>query len=205
MSDMATEIVGTYEGLEYDAVTENVYGKVTKPDKVAVLADVRHKLDAGLGNELMKKRRDLIDAAKDGLHKHEYSYELIIMGALFMSLGAKISDEDMQYMRQATSGITCSEGITLLDIGWRGPGQRQFLAALDHYTPGTPRNFSERSCHACGKTKVDIGRALLRCSRCSSHAPGWLCDKECQRSAWSDHKKVCGPPRDNGKFVMLNV
>lgn len=39
-------------------------------------------------------------------------------------------------------------------------------------------------CGHCAK----MGDNLLRCSRCKN---SWYCNKECQRTAWKQHKKVC--------------
>ncbi|KAF6806192.1 MYND finger domain-containing protein [Colletotrichum sojae] len=51
------------------------------------------------------------------------------------------------------------------DAGFRGPGKAQFLAALNNYQAGTPRNFEEPSCFNCGK--------------------------DCQTSHRRDHKSLC--------------
>ncbi len=104
---------------------------------------------------------------------------------------------------------------------FRGPGKRQFLAALDNYQPGTPRSFHEPSCHACGKIHEDTGHALLMCGGCKV---AWFCDKagfltrlrrechgantlvqDCQRSLWSVHKHDCSRRNTPGPFTMLNV
>jgi uncharacterized paraquat-inducible protein A len=59
-----------------------------------------------------------------------------------------------------------SSASPLNDDGFRGPGKRQFLAALDRYQSGVPRSFAERACFCCGKIRGDVDHDLQRCSRC---------------------------------------
>lgn len=140
----------------------------------ASLADlvttVRQQLDTdGLGNKLFDKYRD---------ENHIYfgRYRIILVGALMMRAGAKIREEDIQHLREVVPQINCNEGyrLPLGDQGFRGPGKRQFLAALDHYQPGVPRSFAVPSCFACGKIQEDIGKALQKCARCQG---AHYCDK----------------------------
>jgi hypothetical protein len=147
-------------------------------DGSAVLARVRQNLDAGFGDELLKKYRNLATTATDPWEKHEAKYKYILVGAMIMTTGARIGDHAKQHLRQLASEVQCNETFTyaIADTGFRGPGKRQFLVALEHYKPGTPRNFRDLSCHACGKTEVETGKALLKCSKCSN-GPGWFCDK----------------------------
>ena len=51
------------------------------------------------------------------------------------------------------------------------------------------------NCASCTKseTELDEGANLLRCSRCKTVR---YCSKECQTSAWKDHKRTCVPPID---------
>jgi hypothetical protein len=89
----------------------------------------------------------------------------------------------MKHLRDIVPKIQCNENtvIPLIDNGFRGPGKRQFLAALDHYQAGKPRSFQEPSCHCCGKINGDIEaewKTLMKCSGCKNQiAAGWFCDK----------------------------
>lgn len=142
---------------------------------------IRHKLDSGLGDELFEKYRavvwdvvDILDFAK---------YLPIVFGAMMMEYGATIKEDHMKYLRDLVPKIQCNEGTVaiLTDCGFRGPGKRQFLAALDNYQAGEPRSFHQPSCHGCGKVNSDIeaeGKTLLKCSGCKNHiAAAWFCDK----------------------------
>lgn len=144
----------------------------------SALVRVRQKLDAGLGDTMVKKYRDSVDLADIEWLKHEAEYKFIILGALMMGAGAKIKHDDLQHLRQFASEVRSHENFTLplWDTGFRGPGKRQFLAALENYTPGTARSFNDPSCHACGKTKQDTQKAPLMCAGCSN---AWFCDKVC--------------------------
>lgn len=189
--ELAKEIVGADDGVEYSAVAmySDPLNKGTDPfssteplalvnEELAALASVRARLDAGHGNNLMKKYRDLEAAAKDEWSKADLKYRIAILGALLMSTGAKIRDDDMQRLCELAEATPSRENyaLPLWDQGFRGPGKRQFLAALDNYKPGTPRDFRGPSCHNCGKIAADIGRPLLRCGGCTlAHA--WFCDK----------------------------
>jgi hypothetical protein len=110
-----------------------------------------------------------------------------------MRAGAKIKDDDMQHLRELANRFPGKEGYQwpLSDDGFRGPGKAQFLAALDNYKPGTPRNYQEPSCFKCGKTEVELGNAPNKCARCQR---AWYCGKDCQKAHWKDHKPVCIPP-----------
>lgn len=96
----------------------------------------RAKFDSGLGEKLFAQYR-----AK----KNEYlgPYKVIVLGALMIHVGAKISDENLQYLHDLVPEINCNEGhaMPLWDEGFRGPGKRQFLAALAAYKAGVPRNL----------------------------------------------------------------
>ncbi|KAI0882090.1 uncharacterized protein GGS22DRAFT_171496 [Annulohypoxylon maeteangense] len=82
----------------------------------------------------------------------------------------------MHHLRELVPRINCNSGFTLPthDQGFRTPGRAQFLAALDHYQPGVPRNYNEPSCFHCGKVKADLGKKLSNCSHCKA---AWYCDK----------------------------
>lgn len=143
---------------------------------------IRHKLDSGLGDELLAKQRSL-EAEQDILGSMKL--RTVMLAAIMMRHGAKIKDDDMEYLRELVPGIHCTEGAgwPLNDSGFRGPGKRQFLAALDHYQAGNPRSFEEPSCHNCGKVNGDIkaqGKALMKCGGCQNEkAAAWFCDKVC--------------------------
>lgn len=145
-------------------------------DSTEALETVQQKLDAGLTDRLIWKYRDPAANAKDQWTKHEVEYQLIILGALIMATGVAIEDDDIQHLRQLASVVPCSETVqlALFDMGFRGPGKRQFLVALNNYKPRTPWNFHERSCHACGKTKNETAKALQVCGRCRE---AWFCEK----------------------------
>jgi hypothetical protein len=175
------EIAGTEDGPDREVLCDLGYHRlvprVSNDIDATALARLRQRLDAGLGNDLINKYRNLATSAEEWL-KEDRSYKVIILGALIMATGAVIKNIDIQYLRQLTSEVVSHENFmwALNDSGFRGPGKRQFLAALDNYQLGTPRGFKEPSCHACGKTKQDTGRALWKCSGCrKGHA--WFCDK----------------------------
>ncbi|KAH6636091.1 hypothetical protein F5144DRAFT_546242 [Chaetomium tenue] len=178
--ELALEIAGEEDGPESEALCSFGYAGLMADggntvDKSA-LESVRQKLDAGLGDKLIGKYRALAAATDNSWNEHEAKYKFVILGALLMGTGAKIRDHDLQHLRQLASEVQCNENFALAfsDTGFRGPGKRQFLAALDNYTPGTPRSYNEPSCHACGKSKQDTGKAPLKCSGCPK---GWFCDK----------------------------
>ncbi|KAK4149986.1 hypothetical protein C8A00DRAFT_37412 [Chaetomidium leptoderma] len=211
-SELAGEIVGAYDGPEYNALCALGHCRIVGEagdavDDSSALERVRQKLDTGLGDKLLDKHRALVVAASGPWEKHEAKYQVAILGTLMMSTGAEIKDYHLQYLRQLGSEVQCNETFTLpfADTGFCGPGKRQFLVALDNYRPGTPRNFNQACCHACGKTKQDTGTAPLMCNGCRR---AWFCDKDCQRSLWSVHKRNCGGNRNSSTglgFEMLNV
>ncbi|KAK5659421.1 hypothetical protein OQA88_622 [Cercophora sp. LCS_1] len=144
----------------------------------AKLETVRRIVDSGLGATLMREFRE-----KENGNSPWAKYRVIILGAILMRMGAQIAQDDIDHLRQLALATPSREGFALAfsDIGFRGPGLRQFLAALNHYQSGTPRNFETPSCFACGKINCDIGRGVMQCGRCHS---AWFCDKDCQRSYW---------------------
>lgn len=142
---------------------------------------VRNKLDSSLGDELFEKYRaaeqhvfDLYDSTK---------YLPIVFAAIMMEYGATIKEDHMKHLRDLVPKLQCNEGTVALlaDCGFRGPGKRQFLAALDNYQAGKPRSFHQPSCHGCGKIDSDIkaeGKTLLKCGGCKNEfAAAWFCDK----------------------------
>lgn len=98
---------------------------------------MRAKLDTdGAGTALLARYR-----AKEG--EYQGQYRVLLFGALMMRAGAQLSNEDRQHMRALVSQVNCNEGYMwpLGDDGFRGPGQRQFLVALERYQVGVPRDF----------------------------------------------------------------
>ncbi|GKT40406.1 uncharacterized protein ColSpa_00587 [Colletotrichum spaethianum] len=136
-----------------------------------LIVNIRNQLDSGLGDKLFDKYRAL---------ENEFlgQYRIILVGALMMRAGAKIKKENFQHLRDLVPQIDCQHGYTLPinDLGFRGPGKAQFLAALDNYRPGTPRNYEEPSCFHCGK--------------------------DCQKAHWKVHKPSCKPMCE---VTFLNV
>jgi hypothetical protein len=93
-----------------------------------------------------------------------------------MRAGARIKPDDLQYLRGLVPQINSNHGFVLpiFDHGFREPGRVQFVAALDNYVPGTPRDFHEPSCFTCGKVQADLESAPKRCSSCLS---AWYCNR----------------------------
>ncbi|OTA66832.1 hypothetical protein K449DRAFT_431165 [Hypoxylon sp. EC38] len=147
-----------YETSEYE---EELAQLVTK---------ARVKLNADdLGHRLIRHWREKED-------KHYGKYRVIIAGALLMRAGATIQESEMQHLRELVPHINCNHVFTfpLFDEGFRGPGRAQFLAALENYQPGVPRNFQEPSCFHCGKVQADLGKAPSACGGCKE---AWYCDR----------------------------
>ena len=113
-------------------------GKYVEKELPELVDGIRNKLDSGLGDMLF-------DMYKARENEDEGEYRLIIVGALMMRAGAKIRDDDMQHLRELVPKVVCNEGyiMSMYGDGFRGPGKRQFLAALDDYKAGMPRNFQE--------------------------------------------------------------
>ncbi|KXH28183.1 hypothetical protein CSAL01_08409 [Colletotrichum salicis] len=80
----------------------------------------RERLDSGGGDKLLKN-------------------------ALMMRAGAKIKADDLQHLRDLVPKVPCQYrfALPIMDFGFRDPGKAQFLAALDNYQSGTPRDFHE--------------------------------------------------------------
>ncbi|KAK8045453.1 C6 transcription factor [Apiospora rasikravindrae] len=199
--DIACEINNTFQGDEEIRLSRLVHQTdmlapqdckdfyQTEEYKVELaqkIVEDRRKLDAGFADRLFDIYR-----AKE--HEDQGKYRVVLVGALIMRAGAKIRDGDLQHLRDLVPEIHCSPkfALPMFDEGFRSPGKAQFLAALDHYTPGTPRNFSEPSCFTCGKVEADIGNAPMSCARCKG---AWYCDTACQRAHWKVHKPTCVVP-----------
>ncbi|KKY33002.1 hypothetical protein UCDDA912_g07058 [Diaporthe ampelina] len=134
----------------------------------------------------------------------ESIYLPIVFGAMMMEYGATIKEDHIEHLRDLVPKIQCNEGMTapLIEYVFRGPGKRQFLAALDSYQADKPRSLHQPSCHGCEKVGSDIevdGKALRKCGGCKNEiAAASFCDKDCQRDLWKHHKRNCGPPRGRG-------
>ncbi|KAI1765701.1 hypothetical protein GGR53DRAFT_489415 [Hypoxylon sp. FL1150] len=62
----------------------------------------------------------------------------------------------MQYLRERVPRITCNPGCAfpIFDIGFRGPGKAQFLAAMDNYKPELLLLWQSQSRSRKGPTQV---------------------------------------------------
>ncbi|KAK6084242.1 MYND finger domain-containing protein [Seiridium cupressi] len=149
-----------------------------KPELADIVNNICAQLDSGKCDLLFDMYR-----AKE--NEYQGKYQVIILGALMMRAGAKIRPDDLDHLRELVPAIHCSPGYALpiCDEGFRGPGKAQLLAALDHYKPGTPRDFQEPSCYECGMTKIDLEAEVpMKCSNCHR---AWYCNK-----VWPPPKKV---------------
>ncbi|KAK0752748.1 hypothetical protein B0T18DRAFT_315567 [Schizothecium vesticola] len=157
------------------------------------MATARRIFDSGVGARLMAKYRALENSG-DSWSVLRNKYTVIILGAIFVRIGAQMTKADVEHLRQLALGTPSREGYALpiCDDGFRGPGLRQFIAALDGYQAGTPHDFQGPSCFACGKAKNHIGKEVPRCGRCHF---AWFCNKDCQRGYWPIHKRVCRADR----------
>lgn len=137
---------------------------------------MRNRLDAGLGQQLIDKHRAMEN--NEMVHLGG-KYIFCILIALMMHVGANIKPEDIQHVRELVSHVPSRVGyhLPIFDDGFREPGKKQFLAALDNYKPGTPRDFRCPSCFNCGKISADINRNLKKCAGCTELEEAWFCDK----------------------------
>lgn len=163
---------------------------------------IREKLDAGLGEKLVKFYRELErDQARPALNAN-YKYSITGLAAILMTYGARIEPDDISYFRQLVPDLACFPEYACphIDFHFRLPGKKQFLTALENYQSGTMRSFTQSSCHACGKVNDDIkteGKQLMKCGACQNqYNKGWFCDRECQRRCWKTHKKNCAGTGD---------
>ncbi|KAG8159017.1 hypothetical protein KVR01_011460 [Diaporthe batatas] len=221
--------VGSYYAQEYDLIDQlqsdgeeaivsiaGIFIFLLKPGSVLTVFHqdevIRQKLDSGKGDELFDKcrtaRQDFPDIFGDS------QYRPIVLAAIMMEFGATIRQADVAYLRDLVSKMQCNEHATMAldDMGIRGAGQRQVLAALDHYQAGKPRSFVEPSCHCCGKINADIkaeGKTLMKCGGCKNQiAAAWFCDKvrmaggtlllSTRTAQWRRHKPNCGTPVGSG-------
>ncbi|KAG8165831.1 hypothetical protein KVR01_004383 [Diaporthe batatas] len=168
------------------------------PDEELQSLAFRCKLDAGLCDKLFKDYR----SKENTFWIPDRKMYTVVLAAMVMQSGARISDDNMQHLRELVPRIHSSPGYAspLADDGFRDPGKVQFLAALEYYKPGTPRTFCELSCYHCGKIQADLGEALNRCARCKVAS---YCNKDCQKAHWKAHKPSCFDHKNPPMF--LNV
>lgn len=143
-------IAGLFQGdQDCDIRSETEYAMgLTKDDDDEYDADkelqstaFRDKLNAGLCDKLFKDFR----SKENTFWIPDRKMYTVILAAMVMQSGAKISDDNMQHLREIVPRIHSSPGYAwpLNDEGFRDPGKVQFLAALEYYKPGTPRTFCE--------------------------------------------------------------
>ncbi|KAJ5708101.1 hypothetical protein N7488_007902 [Penicillium malachiteum] len=136
--------------------------------KNTIIPYVREKFDKNnLGYDLFAKCRCLDEDLLYG------KYPVIIFGAMMMRVGAKMKEEDLQYLRDLAPTIHSSPGYVWFrnDQGFRDPGRTQFLAALDHYQAGVPRSFAEPR-DAVGAKKLTIAELLASANTGKTINPG---------------------------------
>lgn len=63
-----------------------------------------------------------------------------------------------------------------------------YIGATGKFRSGNEIFTDMNVCDHCGKTQAVLGKKLKRCQRCMKT---YYCGKDCQKSAWSQHKKVC--------------
>lgn len=102
-------------------------------------------------------------------HEYQGEYRVVVVGALMMSVGAKINRDDLEHLKVLANKIPGRHGFVspIFDDGFRHPGKVQFLAALDNYQPGTPRDFREPR-YSRRDTLVPRGTSLLTVIFCSA-------------------------------------
>ncbi|KAK2022438.1 hypothetical protein LX32DRAFT_602774 [Colletotrichum zoysiae] len=151
-----------------------------------IIETIRLRLDSGLGHQIFDKYR-----AKETEHLGQN--RLLMVGALMMRAGAEIKKEHLQYLRDVAHREVFAPNLggPTYYLPLVGPAKAQFVAAIDNYQPGTPRDWQEPSCFHCGKVRTDLGKALKNCGRCKK---AWYCGVDCQRANWKLHKPEC-PPR----------
>lgn len=106
---------------------------------------MRNKLGTeALTDRLFDKCRTL-ETNPTNDYPFDRKYTTIILGNLVMRTGAKIRDRDLKHLRDIVPDITCRAQYAgpFADGGFRLPGKVQFIAALDHYQEGVPRNFAD--------------------------------------------------------------
>lgn len=101
----------------------------------------RDKLDAGLCDKLFKDFRK----EESTFWFPERKFYTVLLAVMVMESGAKISDDNMQHLREIVPSMESTPVYSspFQEGGFCDPGRAQFLAALEHYKPGTPRAFGE--------------------------------------------------------------
>lgn len=61
---------------------------------------------------------------------------------------------------------------------------------------------TEPSCSSCRKSQNEVPNSLKRCAKCKSQ---WYCSRDCQKSDWKNHKKVCGSTPIDPATPMFNT
>jgi hypothetical protein len=100
---------------------------------------LRDKLNAGLCDKHFK---DFRSQEKDFSIPSREIYT-IILAAMVMETGANISDENIQHLRELVTQIwpcPVHTGPLSEEVSFN-PARAQFVAALEYYKPGTPRDF----------------------------------------------------------------
>ncbi|KAH8650086.1 hypothetical protein BX600DRAFT_442173 [Xylariales sp. PMI_506] len=111
------------------------------PDMVA---KCRHRLDAGECDKLFDLYNRQVNECRLGSDLHAAKYRLIVLAALMMQAGANIRAQDLENVRSLVDQVKCQAyvGQPISDEGFRGPGKVQFLATVDNYKAGAPRDFN---------------------------------------------------------------
>ncbi|OJK02135.1 hypothetical protein ASPACDRAFT_40953 [Aspergillus aculeatus ATCC 16872] len=150
-----------------------------------VLPYIRQKLDTdGLGEQMLAACR-----AKEG-DKELFDppkYTTIIMGALIMRAGGRISSASLEHLRALVPQVTCNARY-VLPLLTRRFARRVARSSWLLWIITRLGCHEASNCFHCGQIQSDMGHALRRCGKCKE---AWYCDKECQRGHWRDHKHGC--------------
>jgi len=128
-------------------------------------------------------------------------------GALAMRVGANISAQQMEILRDSYQKCRVSPKYTLaiFDSNFRRPAYVQFETAVECYpNDGKPWDFDVAHCKgpSCGKTEGVMKGKLKICAKCRIV---FYCRKECQAADWERHKTYCTEPLENPRPMLLNV
>ncbi|TLD18403.1 hypothetical protein PspLS_10098 [Pyricularia sp. CBS 133598] len=105
----------------------------------------------GIGNAIVALFRSRGDP-ETGYLKSDLKYKTILAVALLLCAGSNIDQQHIEHVKASTGEVESREGFAypISDHGFRGPGKRQFLAALDAYQPGDcqrrHRKYHKKSC-----------------------------------------------------------
>jgi hypothetical protein len=187
--DLPDSAVGALRtrALPQDPIRGSCWHMDEAPDTEKILEQIRQALDAGTGEMLLQMSLEDAQTKDPEDFNERNQYNPIVLSAILMMVGAKISGEHVGRLRTIALDSPGPESYVWPLAGdnyFRGPGKRQYLAALDHYRQGVPRDFHKPTCHACGKAGCDIGRKLHRCGGCRNrNAAAWFCGKVSRRLA----------------------